>query len=90
MPRKKLHEIDPFNRGALITNNGACEIDWYTIQQAPTQWVAVGRIVNSPPGLARKGALITASERDETSALKSLERRCPAHGSHRTANEVSP
>lgn len=85
MARRKLHEIDPYNRGVLATNNGECEIAWYTIQQAPTQWVAVGQIVSAPFGIAKLGTLITASERDEISALKSLEQRCPVHGEHHMA-----
>jgi hypothetical protein len=89
MPRTKLYEIEPHNRGSIITNNGECEIAWYTVQQAPTQWVAVGQIVNAPAGAAKPGALVTASERHEADAITSLKHRCPLHGNAEQSSGVA-
>jgi hypothetical protein len=80
MSRSKLYEIEPHNRGQLVFNDGECEIAWYTVQQAPTQWVAVGQIVNAPVGAAKPGSLVTSSERHERDAITSLKHRCPLHG----------
>jgi hypothetical protein len=53
----------------------ACAIDFYTLQPAPTQWVAVGRPVTTD---GRRPLLVGTGTTEEAAVLD-LRGRCP-HG----------
>ena len=52
-----------------------CQIEYYTLQPAPTQWVAVGRRIS--PVWTR--SLVVGTGRTEDAAVANLWERCP-HG----------
>lgn len=77
MKRTPIYELEPNQRGSLRSTDGACQIGFYTIQPAPTQWVAVGQVISAPETLAKPGQLMVESERDESTAIARLGQRCP-------------
>ena len=56
-----------------------CAIEYYTLQPAPTQWVAVGRAVTSADYVVGPRSLLVGTGRTEEAAVRDLRGRCP-HG----------
>jgi hypothetical protein len=54
---------------------GGCAIEYYTLQPAPTQWVAVGRRADP----VWTPSLMVGTGKTEDDAVTSLRNRCP-HG----------
>lgn len=77
MKRTSIYEMAPHRRGSLRSPDGSCQIGFYTIQPAPSQWVAVGQVITAPEASVKPGSLMVESERDESAAIARLSQRCP-------------
>lgn len=54
-----------------------CTIEYYTLQPAPTQWVAVGRPRTDLAAAAGTRSLLVGTGASEDAAVVDLQARCP-------------
>jgi hypothetical protein len=74
------YEPAAFAQQHVPDRDGGCEIEYYTLQPAPTQWVAVGR--RTSPVWTR--SLVVGAGSTEDAAVENLRDRCP-HGHPETS-----